>query len=146
LLITTNIKTESPGLVQPDVLGLPYGAQVVAVEVTHRGIAQPHLIVNFFPNRPPTDLADVARRLRAEFGSAVVVAFESDKQGFARVAIDDVPKPELRVCIAAAVAAVKRNWGWDESEIFTTEIAQTGESFSLPWSTDGRTWHLDEPV
>ena len=123
------ILTRDHGIVPLDLTPFARGIQAIVVDVEIPGGNHSRcIVVNAFQNAiPQADRAEVARHLATHFTPEATVIFDlEDREGYAGTHLEpSTAPPEVRQSAAAAVAAVKRNWGWDESPEIVIRIANT---------------------
>ena len=144
--VVIEILTKDNGIIALEKL-LGFSIQAAHVKVSDINAHTSHIVVvNSFPYEMPEHaLEEAAREIAARIRPTDIVAFLSgEKSGFASARL--IPAAQFlenRQYAAAAVAAVKRNWAWDESDPIRVQILDTSEVFSVPASSDGRNFAVE---
>jgi hypothetical protein len=144
--VITEIVTTDHGVIPSQPIGLSHGIQAALVVVGLPEMTMRFIIVNTFPvTIEAENIQALAERITRYLGQpAVVVFIIQDQPGRAELRFAVIPS-DLRVqqWAAAAVATVKRNWGWDESQRFSFRFLDTGREIFVPQSVNGRDWIIE---
>jgi hypothetical protein len=137
-----DIVTQDEGILTPEATGLVESVQAARVIVTVDGEATSHVVVRNAVRPFLFDSDDES--VRKVFPDAVVSLIQADVAGHTTISCFGVGARE-RFGAAAAVATMKRCWGWDESPTITVTFEADGRAFRLdPVVADG-VWWVDVP-
>ena len=108
--------------------------QAILIRIRDRkGPTTYHVVTSaHFPKKSVQWCESVTPKLRGLFPNASICFNRTNEEGFAEVYVPEGdPLPPSTRLIAAAVAAVKRIGGWDESDAIRVRITPSGEEISL---------------
>jgi len=132
------IVTEAPGILDPEATGLVETIQAARANVTIDGAAASHVVVR--AATPPFLLESADESIRKLFPDDVVSLVHADVPGMATISCSASDERD-RFGAAAAVAMLKRSWGWDESPTITITFEAGRRAFRLnPVFEDGAWW------
>src|ERR1700730_1366368 len=124
------IISEPPAIRVVGGAGVDTSMQVVHLVVTIEGTEQEHIVVNPYPITPNQgSCTRISTALNAENPSAIVSVLLKEEAGKSVM----YTSRELGlgpIGVAAAVAAVKTCWGWDESPSIEVQVNETRVSLA----------------
>lgn len=137
-----DIVSKDHGILPPEATGLREIIQAAQVVVTLDGEWTSHVVVH--SATPPFLLDSDDESIRRLFPGAVVSLVHADVAGRSTISCSSARDPD-RLGAAAAVATLKRSWGWDESPTIVISFESDGRELRLnPVAEDG-VWWVDLP-
>ena len=130
------ILTQDSGLVQPEQAGLSVPLQAVRIAVTLSVLSRSHVVVS--AAAAPWRLDD-EQVIRALFPVDFVSCIQDEGPGRVALACASGSDAELEGA-AAAVATLKRSWGWDESAHVVVQLVHTGHVLSVDPRLEKDAW------
>jgi hypothetical protein len=137
-----DIVTKDDGILPPQATRLAETIQVAQVVATVDGESTSHVVVR--AATPPFLLESSDESIRRLFPGAVVSLVHADVAGRSTIscsAADD----RARLTAAAAVATLKRSWGWDESPTIAISFESDGRELRLDPLFEDDVWWVDLP-
>ena len=132
------IVTQAPGILAAETTGLVETIQAGRMTVTIDGSPAAHVVVR--SATPPFLFESDDESIRNVFPDSVVSLCHADVPGMATISCPASAERD-RFGAAAAVATIKRSWGWDESPTITITFEADGRAFRLnPVFEDGAWW------
>ena len=137
-----DIITEGQGILPPEATGLDETIQAARVVVTVDGEEAQHVVVR--SATPPFLLDSDDASIRKLFPGALVSLVRVDVPGRTTIACPAGGARE-RSSAAAAVATLKRCWGWDESPTIAVTFDTGGGELRLDPIQEAGVWWVDVP-
>ena len=135
-----DIITEGSGILQPGASGFSEILLAACLTVTRAGESRSYTVVR--ATSPPWTLTSSHESLRKLFPSDILLIVRADSSGETTVHCD-APHAE-RLAAAAAVATLKRSWGWDESPCIRVKFESDGLEYPVsPLFERGAWWVQD---
>jgi hypothetical protein len=138
-----DIVTTDQGILAPDATGLGEVIQAARVVVAVDADSTSHVVVR--AATPPFLLDSDDDSVRKLFPDAIVSLVHADVPGQATISCSGVSAAE-QLGAAAAVATLKRSWGWDESPTIRITFEAGGREFRLAPVFDDHAWWVDLPA
>src|SRR6476646_971321 len=133
-----DIVTKDHGILLPQATGLGEPIQAAQVVATVDDEWTSHVVVR--AATPPFLLDSSDESIRRLFPGAVVSLVHADVAGRSTISCS-APSAPARLTAAAAVATLKRSWGWDESPPIAITFESDAREFRLdPVFEDGVWW------
>jgi hypothetical protein len=136
------IITQDHGILGPNATGLIETIQAARVSVTVDGESTSHVVVR--AATPPFLLDSDDDSVRKVFPDAIVSLVHADVAGQTTISCAATSEGE-RFAAAAAVATLKRCWGWDESPTIVVTFESDGRAFRLDPVPEDGVWWLATP-
>jgi hypothetical protein len=138
-----DILTKDVGILAPETTGLGEAIQAARVVVTYAGESRSHVVVRraSLPFVLVSSDEDVRRLFPADVASLV----RFDAEGETTISCSAVDEVE-RFAAAAAVATLKRSWGWDESPTVKVTFHSDGRELCLNPSFEDGAWSVRDPA
>ena len=133
-----DIVTKDHGILLPQATGLVETIQAAQVVATVDAQWTSHVVVR--AATPPYLLESSDESIRHLFRGALVSLVHADVAGRSTISCSSARDPD-RLAAAAAVATLKRSWGWDESPTIAITFESDAREFRLdPVFEDGVWW------
>jgi hypothetical protein len=137
-----DILTKDLGILAPETTGLRETIQAAQMLVTGNGASTPHVVVR--SATPPFLLDSDDESVRKLFPGVLVSLVHADVPGRTTISCSGAAVRE-RSAAAAAVATLKRCWGWDESPIIAVTFDTGGRELRLDPIYEEGVWSVDMP-
>jgi len=137
-----DIVTDDHGILAPEATGLGEFIQAARVVVAVDADSTSHVVVR--AAQPPFLLDSDDDSIRKLFPDAIVSLVHADVPGQATISCS-AASPGEQFAAAAAVATLKRSWGWDESPTIRITFETGGREFRLDPVFDDNVWWVDLP-
>jgi hypothetical protein len=137
-----DIVTKDHGILLPQATGLGEAIQAAQVVATVADQSTSHVVVR--AATPPFLLDSSDESIRRLFPGAVVSLVHADVAGRSTISCS-ASSDSARLAAAAAVATLKRCWGWDESPTIAISFESDARELRLDPAFEDGVWWVDVP-